>query len=127
MTAERDAWRLGAFERAHTSLSARTLSAYSTDVRLFAEWVARMQVAEPESVTRTMVRRYVASLATREYARPSIARKAAALRRYFVCKLCPRGENSRFRASPGEIQCFSGLRPVKCMGFTGRSPKSRRF
>ena len=83
MTAERDAWRLGAFERAHTSLSARTLSAYSTDVRLFAEWVARMQVAEPESVTRTMVRRYVASLATREYARPSIARKAAALRRYF--------------------------------------------
>ena len=83
MTGERDAWRLGAFERAHTSLSARTLSAYSTDVRLFAEWVARMQVAEPESVTRTMVRRYVASLATREYARPSIARKAAALRRYF--------------------------------------------
>lgn len=83
MTAEHDAWRLGAFERAHTSLSERTLSAYSTDVRLFAEWVARLRVVEPESVTRTMVRRYVASLATREYARPSIARKAAALRRYF--------------------------------------------
>ena len=83
MTAEPDAWRLSSFERSHTSLSERTISAYSTDVRLFAEWVARLRVDEPESVTRTMVRRYVASLATREYARRSIARKAAALRRYF--------------------------------------------
>lgn len=83
MTAEHDAWRLGAFERSHTSLSERTLAAYSSDVRLFAEWVARLRIHEPESVTRTVVRRYIASLATREYARRSIARKAAALRRYF--------------------------------------------
>ena len=83
MTAEHDVWRLGAFERSHTSLSERTLAAYSTDVRLFVEWVARLRIEDPASVTRTVIRRYVASLATREYARRSIARKAAALRRYF--------------------------------------------
>lgn len=83
MTAGPDAWRLGAFERSHTALSERTVVAYVTDVRLFAEWVARLSIDEPAGVTRTVVRRYIASLSTREYARRSIARKAAALRRYF--------------------------------------------
>ncbi|MFP5489042.1 MAG: tyrosine-type recombinase/integrase [Acidimicrobiia bacterium] len=83
MTAELDAWRLDAFERAHSSLSERTLAAYTTDVRLFADWVARLRIDDPAGVTRTVVRRYVASLSTREFARRSIARKAAALRRYF--------------------------------------------
>lgn len=83
VTAEHDAWRLGEFERSHSSLSERTLEAYTTDVRLFAEWVARLRIEEPTAVTRTVVRRYVASLSTREFARRSIARKAAALRRYF--------------------------------------------
>jgi integrase/recombinase XerC len=83
MTAEHDAWRLGAFERSHTSLSERTLVAYTSDVRLFADWASRLRIEHPASVTRTVVRRYVASLSTREFARRSIARKAAALRRYF--------------------------------------------
>jgi site-specific recombinase XerD len=83
MTAEHDAWRLDAFERSHSSLSERTILAYTTDVRLFAEWVARLRIDDPTGVTRTVVRRYIASLSTREYARRSIARKAAALRRYF--------------------------------------------
>jgi integrase/recombinase XerC len=78
-----DEWCLGDFVRAHTSLSERTLSAYETDVRLFAEWVSRSHIDSPDEVTRTLVRRYVASLSTRELARRSIARKAAALRRYF--------------------------------------------
>lgn len=83
MTAEHDAWRLGDFERAHSSLAERTLAAYTTDVRLFADWVARLHIDGPSAVTRTVVRRYIASLSTREFARRSIARKAAALRRYF--------------------------------------------
>lgn len=83
MSAESDSWRLDAFVRSHTSLSARTLEAYTTDVRLFAEWSTRLRIEDPAGVTRTVVRRYVASLSTREYARRSIARKAAALRRYF--------------------------------------------
>ncbi len=83
MAAVPDPWRLGAFVRAHTSLSERTLAAYEADVRLFADWVARSHVDAPGGVTRTLVRRYVASLSTREFARRSIARKAAALRRYY--------------------------------------------
>ncbi len=81
--ADDDLWRLGDFKRAHTSLSERTLTAYETDVRLFAEWVARSHVDSPAGVTRTLVRRYIASLSTRELARRSIARKAAAIRRYY--------------------------------------------
>lgn len=78
-----DLWRLEDFQRSQTSLSDRTLSAYESDVRLFAEWVARSSVESPAGVTRTLVRRYVAALSTRAYARRSIARKAAALRRYY--------------------------------------------
>ena len=81
--AEHDLWRLRDFTRAHTSLSDRTRSAYESDVRLFATWVARSHVESPADVTRTLVRRYIASLSTREFARRSIARKAAALRRYY--------------------------------------------
>lgn len=81
--AEDDGWRVDEFVRTHTSLAPRTLEAYASDVRMFAEWVARLRVTAPADVTRTMVRRYVAALSTRELARSSIARKAAALRRYF--------------------------------------------
>jgi site-specific recombinase XerD len=82
--ADDDPWRLDDFVRAHSSLSERTLIAYATDVRLFAEWVARSGATAPADVSRTLVRRYVANLTTREFARRSIARKAAAIRRYFV-------------------------------------------
>lgn len=76
-------WQLDAFAAAHTSLSDRTREAYTADVRLFAEWMTRLHVESPARVTRTHLRRYVANLSTREFARRSIARKAAALRRYF--------------------------------------------
>jgi integrase/recombinase XerC len=78
-----DQWALDVFAGSLTSLSARTVEAYVTDVRIFAEWTARGGVDSPGEVTRTAVRRYVAFLTTRRYARRSIARKAAALRRYF--------------------------------------------
>jgi integrase/recombinase XerC len=80
---DRNDWQLDAFVRSHTSLSERTLSAYESDVRLFADWVERSDITAPEGVNRTLVRRYIASLSTRRMARRSIARKAAALRRYF--------------------------------------------
>jgi site-specific recombinase XerD len=78
-----DSWNLGEFARSHPSLSARTLAAYDADVRLFAEWASRSGIVSPAAVHRTLVRRYVASLSTRQFARRTIARKAAALRRYF--------------------------------------------
>lgn len=84
VAADGDPWRLDDFVRAQTSLSDNTLSAYRTDVRLFAEWVERLQIEQPDQVARTTVRRYIAALSTREFARRSIARKAASLRRYFA-------------------------------------------
>jgi site-specific recombinase XerD len=76
-------WRIDGFARSLTSLSAHTVDAYASDVRGFASWASRAGVTEPSAVRRTMVRRYLAFLTTRQYARRSIARKAAALRRYF--------------------------------------------
>ena len=77
------AWSVEPFARSLTSLSTRTVEAYATDVRGFAEWAARGGISDPGEVKRTTVRRYLAYLTTRQYARRSIARKAASLRRYF--------------------------------------------
>jgi integrase/recombinase XerC len=78
-----EAWRVEQFARSLTSLSEHTVAAYAADVRGFAVWAARAGVTAPTGVRRTILRRYLAHLTTREYARRSIARKAAALRRYF--------------------------------------------
>jgi site-specific recombinase XerD len=76
-------WRVDAFAKSLSSLAPHTVAAYASDVRGFASWAARAGVTEPGTVRRTILRRYLAFLTTREYARRSIARKAAALRRYF--------------------------------------------
>lgn len=78
-----DSWRIDDFAHALTSLSANTVAAYTSDIRSFASWCARGDVLEPGSVKRTTVRRYLAHLTTRQFARRSIARKTAAIRRYF--------------------------------------------
>src|SRR5215207_1513635 len=69
------AWRIDTFTRSLTSLSDRTVEAYVGDLRAFAEWCSRGGSADPAAVTRTVVRRYVAFLTTRRFARRSIARK----------------------------------------------------
>jgi site-specific recombinase XerD len=66
-----------------TSLSANTVAAYTSDVRSFAAWCARSDVLDPGSVKRATIRRYLAHLTTRQFARRSIARKTAAIRRYY--------------------------------------------
>ncbi|HEX5265537.1 MAG TPA: tyrosine recombinase [Acidimicrobiales bacterium] len=76
-------WSLHEFDRQLTAASAATRSAYASDLAAFAEWAERAGAAGPEAVTRVMLRRYLAYLSTRRFARRSIARKAAALRRYF--------------------------------------------
>jgi integrase/recombinase XerC len=77
------AWQLDRFVASLTSASANTVAAYRGDVVDFAEWAARADVVDPAQVDRLFLRRYVASLSTRQYAKRSIARKLAALRRYF--------------------------------------------
>jgi integrase/recombinase XerC len=76
-------WRLDEFTVALTSSSANTIAAYGSDLLLFAEWVERSGITSPAGVDRLLVRRYVASLTTRQFAKRSIARKVAALRRYY--------------------------------------------
>ncbi|MDQ1375136.1 MAG: integrase/recombinase XerC [Actinomycetota bacterium] len=76
-------WRIDAFVQSLTSVAPATVTAYGTDVTAFAAWAERAGHEGPASIDRLVLRRYLAFLATRRYARRTIARKAAALRRYF--------------------------------------------
>lgn len=78
-----ESWELAAFCRSLTRASDNTVKAYLTDVSLFAEWVSRQSISGPTDVRKETVRQYVAFLATTRAAKRSIARKMAALRRYF--------------------------------------------
>ena len=77
------AWQLEAFARSLTATSDATIRAYSRDLAGFVEWAERAELSDPAGVERLHLRRYLAYLGTRRYARRSIARKASALRRYF--------------------------------------------
>jgi site-specific recombinase XerD len=77
------AWHEAEFLGSLGSVAPRTLEAYGRDLAGFAEWAGRGGVHGPEQVDRLLLRRYIAHLSTRRYAKRSIARKASALRRYF--------------------------------------------
>jgi len=77
-------WEQGPFVRSLSSLSPNTVAAYRRDVAAFVEWAQRLDLPGPAAVDHLTLRRYLAYLATRRMARRSIARKAAALRRYFA-------------------------------------------
>jgi site-specific recombinase XerD len=77
-------WRLDGYARSLTSVSASTVTAYAGDLSAFAAWAERAGVLGPEQVDRLLLRRYLAYLSTRRYARRTIARRASALRRYFA-------------------------------------------
>jgi len=66
-----------------TDLSDATVRSYVASVRAFQDWAARGGVGSPAEVTRLTMRRYLAYLGTRHYARQTVALKASALRRYF--------------------------------------------
>jgi site-specific recombinase XerD len=77
-------WELEGFSSSLAGRSAATRRAYLSDVSSFAEWAQRCGSTGPGAVDRRMLRRYLAYLSTRRYARSSVARKAAALRCYFA-------------------------------------------
>lgn len=60
-----------------------TRAVYARDMAAAVEWLERVGADGPHRVTRLNLRRYLASLDTRGYARRTIARKASVLRRYF--------------------------------------------
>lgn len=71
------------FARSLTDVTPATVTAYCKDVDAFVTWAGRAGLAGPEAVTRLLLRRYLGYLASRRYARRTVARKVAALRRYF--------------------------------------------
>lgn len=80
----RRAWDLEGFERHLSARSEATRRAYRTDLTTAIEWLDRLGVGAPGSVTRLQLRRYLASLQTRGRSRATIARHAASLRAYFA-------------------------------------------
>ena len=76
-------WQLDGFAASLTSVSVNTVAAYRRDLDGFVAWAERAGIGAPDAVDRRTLRRYLAYLATRRYARRSIARKASAIRRYF--------------------------------------------
>jgi integrase/recombinase XerC len=76
-------WHHDDFVRSLVSASPHTIAAYRHDVAQFTAWAERAGVTTPSTVTPLLLRRYLGYLSTRRMARRTIARKAAALRRYF--------------------------------------------
>ena len=77
-------WELAAFHRSLGGLSPATVRAYTSDLDAFTSWAERGGATGPSDVDRIVLRRYLAYLATRRYAKATIARKAAAVRTYFA-------------------------------------------
>jgi len=103
------AWGLGAFADSLSASAPTTIRAYRSDLEQFCTWAERLGRSGPAEVTRLDLRRYLASLTTRNLASASIARKAAALRRYFDWArrrgLCGEDPAARLRAPsrPGKL------------------------
>ena len=82
------------FEASLTAVSEHTRRAYDHDAREFVAWCERGGCPEPADLDHRTVRRYLAYLQTRGFARASIARKAASVRAY-VRYLQRRGDLAR--------------------------------
>lgn len=77
------AWELEAYSRSLAEESPATQRAYRGDLDAFVAWAERLGATGPSDVDRLTLRRYLGYLATRRYARRTIARKVASIRRYF--------------------------------------------
>ena len=80
---EAPTWDVEGFIASLTGSSPHTRKAYESDLRQFVAWAERGGAPAPEAVDHLVLRRYLAYLTTRGMARPTIARKAAALRAFF--------------------------------------------
>ena len=99
-------WEQQAFVRSLSSLATNTVAAYRRDVDDFVAWAERARLVGPPDVDHVVLRRYLAFLSTRRMAKRSIARKAAALRRYFAwltrTGVLPSDPSRRLSAPRGE-------------------------
>ena len=74
---------IDAFIESLTGVSPSTQSVYRRDLVAFGEWVDEVVAGEVAAVDRRVVRRYLAHLDQKSYARRTIARKMSAIRRFF--------------------------------------------
>ena len=92
-----------------------TRRAYLSDVAALVEWLERAGVGDPGEVDRLLLRRYLAYLATRRYARRTISRKASSIRGYFAWLTrtgqIPADPARRLAAPSGEARLPRVLRP----------------
>jgi site-specific recombinase XerD len=114
------AWQQDDFVGSLTDLAASTVDAYQRDLDAFVAWATRLGLDGPAAVDRLTLRRYLAFLTTRGYARRTIARRAAALRRYFGWArrrgLVPADPASGLRAPQGDARLPRVLRPDELRG-----------
>ncbi|MDA0286003.1 MAG: tyrosine-type recombinase/integrase, partial [Actinobacteria bacterium] len=111
MTAMAAGWDIDDFIGSMTAASAHTTSAYASDIKQFADWIARQKIKSPNLVTREMVRQYLSFLTTNRQAKRSVTRKLAAIRRYFAWLV----RNKKIKADP--------TTGVRTPSGTGRLPK----
>ncbi len=77
-------WDVEDFIASLTDVSPRTVTAYRSDLADLFGWLERSGCADPASVERQTLRRYLAFCTTRRLSPRTIARRASAVRRYFV-------------------------------------------
>jgi integrase/recombinase XerC len=76
------AWDVDGFVTSLTASSAHTVRAYDRDVRQFVQWAERGGCPDARDLDHAALRRYLAFLTTRGFAKRTIARKAAAIRAF---------------------------------------------
>lgn len=101
--------------RSQRGMSPHTVDAYRRDLSQFFDFCDRSGVTDASGVDRRLIRRWLAQLDTRGYARTSVARKASAVRAFYADAL----RRDRVPANPADglhrpkqaVRLPSALRP----------------